>query len=290
MDVLTELLQHSRAPGAAVARTWERPPWSVRCADGAPVSVHAVVAGGAWLLRDGERPRPLRPGDIAVVRGPGPHTLACAPPAAGPAPGAEGGTALVRGAYRHVEDAWPWLLESLPPVLVCSEPHGTGAVLDLLAAELERPESARPGVLARLLDLLFMIALRAWSDRSGEQRPRWQRVLQDPIVGNALRLLHGRPARQWTVQELAAAVGLSRSAFARRFHSLVGRPPIAYLTHWRMTLAARLLREPALGLDVIAHRVGYPDSHALSAAFKRVRGLTPHAYRARELGPPAKGG
>jgi AraC-like DNA-binding protein len=100
------------------------------------------------------------------------------------------------------------------------------------------------------------------------------------VVGGALRLMHADPARPWTVAELASETGVSRAALARRFHELVGEPPMSFLTGWRLTLAADLLREPGATVGSVAAQVGYGSGFALSAAFKRVRGMSPQAFRA----------
>jgi AraC-like DNA-binding protein len=94
-----------------------------------------------------------------------------------------------------------------------------------------------------------------------------------------LRLLHEDPARRWTVAELAAAAGVSRATFAARFSALVGEPPLGYLTTWRMTLAADLLRDAEATVAAVAREVGYTDAFAFSAAFKRVRGVSPSVWR-----------
>lgn len=106
-------------------------------------------------------------------------------------------------------------------------------------------------------------------------------MLTLPVVdlGPALRLLHHEPAKPWTVASLAAAIGVSRAALARRFTELVGEPPMTFLTDWRLTLAADLLREPDATVSSVARQVGYGSPFALSAAFKRVRGISPQEHR-----------
>jgi AraC-like DNA-binding protein len=103
------------------------------------------------------------------------------------------------------------------------------------------------------------------------------------VVGRALRLLHNDPARPWTVAALAAATGTSRAALARRFNELVGEPPMTFLTGWRIALAADLLREPGATVGSVARQVGYGSPFALSTAFKRVRGISPHQHRVGAL-------
>ena len=134
-------------------------------------------------------------------------------------------------------------------------------------------------MLDRLLDLLLIAVLRAWFARPEAAAPGWYRAHGDPIVGPALRLLHNNPAHPWTVASLAAASGVSRAALARRFNALVGEPPMTFLTGWRLTLAADLLREPGATVGSVAEQVGYGSSFALSTAFKRVRGVSPQEHR-----------
>jgi AraC-like DNA-binding protein len=99
-------------------------------------------------------------------------------------------------------------------------------------------------------------------------------------VGHALRLLHQEPSAPWTVASLAREVGVSRATLARRFADEVGETPMAYLTEWRLALAADLLREPDATVAGVARQVGYGTGFALSAAFSRVRGISPSEHRA----------
>jgi AraC-like DNA-binding protein len=134
-------------------------------------------------------------------------------------------------------------------------------------------------VLDRLLDLLLIAVLRAWFARPDADAPGWYRAAGDPVVGYALRLMHHNPAHPWTVAELAHETSVSRAALARRFHELVGEPPMAFLTNWRIALAADLLLEPGATIGSVAHEVGYGSSFALSTAFKRLRGVSPQQHR-----------
>jgi AraC-like DNA-binding protein len=122
--------------------------------------------------------------------------------------------------------------------------------------------------------------LRAWFARPDAPAPGWYRAHADPVVGHALRLMHHNPAHPWTLAALAREVGVSRAALARRFHELVGEPPMTFLTGWRIALAADLLREPGATLASVALQVGYGSPFALSSAFKRRRGVSPQQYRA----------
>ena len=153
-------------------------------------------------------------------------------------------------------------------------------MIPLMADEIVKDEPGQEAVLDRLLDLLLIAALRAWFDRPEAGAPGWYRAYGDPVVGPALRLLHHDPARQWTVAALAHETGVSRAALARRFHELVGEPPMSFLAGWRIALAADLLREPGATIGSVAQQVGYGSPYALSTAFKRVRGISPKQHRA----------
>ncbi|CAG6391995.1 AraC family transcriptional regulator [Streptomyces cocklensis] len=108
--------------------------------------------------------------------------------------------------------------------------------------------------------------------------------MRDPAITAALRHIHQEPAGQWPVEALGAKAGLSRAAFSRRFTSLVGKPPLGYLTWWRMTLAARLLRDSDKPIQTVAQRTGYTSEFAFAKAFKREYGVAPGRYRRQSRG------
>jgi AraC-like DNA-binding protein len=152
-------------------------------------------------------------------------------------------------------------------------------VIPLLADEIVKDAPGQEAVLDRLLDLLLIAVLRAWFARPDADAPGWYRASSDPVVGHALRLIHHNPAHPWTVAELAHETGVSRAALARRFHELVGEPPMTFLTTWRIALAADLLLEPGATIGSVALQVGYGSPFALSTAFKRLRGVSPQQHR-----------
>ena len=176
------------------------------------------------------------------------------------------------------------ILEALPRML--RVPLGDGAtdgwVKGLLTAGTRESAAARPGsetVLAKLSELLFVEALRRYIELLPEGQRGWLAALGDRFVGRALALMHERPDRDWTVDELAAAVGLSRSSLAQRFTDYLGQPPIQYLTRWRLTIAAQRLRNETTSLARIAADSGYDSESAFNRAFKRALGTTPAAWR-----------
>jgi AraC-like DNA-binding protein len=140
----------------------------------------------------------------------------------------------------------------------------------------------RPGsqeILARLSEMLFVEAVQGYIDALPGHASGWLGALRDPSLSRALSALHLRPARAWTAEELAKEACLSRSAFAERFTSTVGLPPMSYLTRWRMLLAGQRLRESSDTLAQVAAAVGYESEFSFSRAFARETGVTPGAWR-----------
>ena len=141
-------------------------------------------------------------------------------------------------------------------------------------------------MLAKLAELMFVDVLRRYVGGLEDHSRGWFSGLRDRHVGGALKLIHGRPAENWTLDSLSREVGLSRSAFAERFNAYVGSPPIEYLARWRMQLAAKLLDE---GVDMAeaAEKVGYASSATFNRVFKRFAGATPGAWRKAKRGKTA---
>lgn len=285
-------------------------PWSHRlrtsgswCArldpyDGA--GFHVVLKGNCWLLTDGGSLVPLGVGDAVLLPHGTGHVIASSPLDAtaaaqeavpfdellvetGPrAPSDRDGTEMLCGRYWLDCSRMHPLMAELPEVVHLPSRVGSHlelrAAIDLLAGELDE---VRPGscvALPNLLDLLLVYMIRSWmTEATGGV---WPGALGDPVTAAALRALHSDPAAQWSNDCLAAVAGVSRPTLARRFTTLVGRPPMAYLTWWRVILAAGLLRDTPDTLATIAGRVGYGSPYALSHAFAREFGTTPGRYRA----------
>lgn len=301
MDQLAALLDGPRAKGAFLLLSLLDPPWSMRIQDEAPLTLVAMVRGEAWVTPLGGEPVQLRPGDVAIVRGPDQYVVADqpdTPPQIIIHPGQrcttldgesvyqsmelgvrtwgnsqDGSTAMIVGTYHMEGEVSRRLLDALPSLLV----QEGGPLIGLLGAEIVKDEPGQSTVLDRLLDLLLISSLRGWF--AEHEAPAWYRAQSDPVVGKAMRMLHNNPAHPWTVASLAAEVGVSRASLARRFTELVGEPPMSFLTDWRLALAADLLREPGATIGSVARQVGYGSPFALSTAFKRVRGVSPQEHR-----------
>ncbi|HEY7487293.1 MAG TPA: AraC family transcriptional regulator [Streptosporangiaceae bacterium] len=318
MDVLSDLLRRARASRAFVRQLITGPPWSVTYEDAPSLTLVTTLGGHVSVRLDdnddaGAVPVRIAAGDIALISQTDRYTIAdhpstppqyvirggkkyivggdddaetavaadrtSAPRTYGD--GLPGATIMVRGAYELRGDVGDRLLDLLPPLAVIPAGPRTRATLDLFATEIARDEPGQDAVLDRLLDLILVLALRAWCAQPEAVLPAWYRALADPAIGDALRLIHEEPAHRWTVATLAAKVGMSRAAFAARFTSLVGEPPLTYLTGWRMTLAAEMLCNTEVSVAAVARDVGYEDPFAFSTAFKRGRGISPSSWRRR---------
>src|SRR6185437_7993539 len=179
-------------------------------------------------------------------------------------------------------------LRVFPPVFVVRPPPGPAAewVRANVAYAVDQ-NSALPavpaGVMSRLPELLLVEVLRLHLLSAPAVEQGWLAALDDPVLRPALALLHGAPARRWTVTGLAREAAVSRSVLDARFRELLGRPPIRYLMEWRMHLAKDLLATTDLGVAAVAHRVGYDAEEAFSRAFKRVHGESPTVWRSARL-------
>lgn len=303
MDVLADLLERARARGAAFAcTTVHGTEWGLRFGQPARLAVHLMLHGEAVLLSRGAV-TPVRAGDVVAVRTRGTHSLVgrSGAPVTDLArfldePGVrrsdnvyvrEGdgpAATFLCGAYRFDGDLCSVLLDGLPEVIVVPATPGSSlaTVVGLVAAELAGDSPGRQSVLDRLLDVLLISGLRAHFTATPASAPPWYSALADPAVGVALRAMHADPSASLSVAELARLGSVSRATLAQRFTDLVGVPPAAYLTAWRLQLARERLRESDEPLQVIARGVGYGSGYAFAAAFKRHTGVAPGAWRSAQ--------
>ncbi|MEV7103430.1 AraC family transcriptional regulator [Streptomyces atroolivaceus] len=308
MDVFDELLLGVRGKGAVFGRSVLWPPWSLRFSDGAYLTLCVPLRGAGWIVPEAGEARHVGLGETAIVRGPAPfcftddpvnatateqptgvrevHWGEDAPDAADRDLELSCSTVLLAAAYDVREQVPQRLLRALPSVVVVPDEQDCSPMRDYLESQIG---GGRPGhqiVLDRLLDWLLVCTLRDWFDRPEAEPPGWYGALGDEVAGPVLRAIHEDPAHPWTTAELASRAGVSRTTLAKRFTELVGTGPVAYLTEWRMTLAADLLTRPDLTVGAVARRVGYADAFGFSAAFKRLRGESPSTYRREAAATP----
>jgi transcriptional regulator GlxA family with amidase domain len=168
---------------------------------------------------------------------------------------------------------------TLPPVVPQESGSWLGTTLKFTVHEARAARPGNAAILGRLTELMFVEIRHEYMQRLPANHGGWLAGLNDPHVGEALRLMHAKPDRDWTVEELAHEAAVSRSVLAQRFTELVGEAPIRYLAGWRMQLAKQMMRDGARNIQEIAALVGYDLEAAFNRAFKRATGSPPAAWR-----------
>ncbi len=312
MDALSELLTSVRSKAASWVLVDAKAPWGLAFPRRpSTFCIHQVASGRAWISTEGEGPAlALAAGDMAVVPHGRAHSLQDRPDT--PAVPLEelpevrasgegcawhlslggGSETRILSALIELEDPFSVpVVSSLPPVFRLA---GAGAgqtpfgeILRHLAGEIESRPFGSDLLLARMAEVVFVRVLRAYVETLSDAPPHacrsleLVRAMRDPNVAAALGLMSRRPEQPWTVASLAEQVGLSRSAFAARFTSLVGEPPLGFLTRLRMKRATSLLREGAT-LALISQLTGYGSEASFSHAFRQWSGMAPGAYRRQQ--------
>lgn len=135
-------------------------------------------------------------------------------------------------------------------------------VAHLLKSESEPVSVGAEAVISRLADILVIAAMRQYLSELDDSETGWLTALQDDRIGKSLKLIHDQPDRHWSIEELAVAVGMSRTSFATQFKKLVGNTPMDYLTEWRMSLAFSRLQLTNDTVLSIALDIGYQSESA----------------------------
>ena len=318
MDTLSNVLESVRFEGARFLHAEFSAPWSLRSSHGRAamretlqgaehvVCFHFVAEGRCKVkLQDSADVHEVNTGDLLLFSRDDSHVIGShlhvAPldpdsvraddsvsDGTHPVPFRHGGggevTRIVFGYLACSRDMMRQLLDTLPRLVHIPGGDGQAVLLrELLRIGAREAVAARPGMdstLARVADLMFVDALRRYAEILPPEGKGWFSALRDARIGRALALMHAEPGRAWTLEELARSVALSRSALADRFATLVGEPPMQYLTRWRLALAARSLRSGE-AIVRVAERSGYESDAAFSRAFKREFGMPPAMWRRR---------
>lgn len=317
VDPLSDVLRTVRLTGAiffdvAASAPWvaEQPPREMilsRILPGAEhlIAYHVVTEGRCFANIVGGAPIAVAAGEVVVFTNGDPHVVSSSPgmradrattdavkaAAAGQLPcfvnyGGEGpAVRLVCGFLAC--DARPFnpLLDNLPPVIKAGDrgERETGWLSQYTRFAMTESSEKRAGsqsVLAKMSELMFIEVVRQYLEALPPEHAGWLAGLRDAFVGKALALMHGEPARDWTIDGLAKQVGLSRSVLAERFTDLLGVPPMHYLAKWRMQIAWGLL-SGGVNIATVAAETGYGSEAAFSRAFKKMVGEPPSAWRRR---------
>lgn len=241
------------------------------------VSHWLILAGEVYLTIDARAPITLRAGDFVLAPASFGYTV-CNPGLPDSTPLRTLPVAQPDGTFRlgmpdaapevqmlvgHCEFGAPdarLLVSLLPEIVIVPGQDRLAALATLVSDECRADRRAREVILERLLEVLFIEALRSITATTA---PGLIRGLADPRLAPALRAIHASPAQGWTIADLAQTAGLSRSPFCARFHRVIGMPPMEYLLNWRMTLAKDLLHKGRHSIADIATRVGYGSASAV---------------------------
>jgi AraC-like DNA-binding protein len=319
MDVLSDVLLSVRLSGAVFFAVDARSPFVTespsisdigdQVVSGAEhvIAFHVVTEGTCWAetVDHAEPPVSLEAGDMVAFPGGDANVMASAPGMRGrPDPALYlrppdrrlpfalrmsrestsdrtrfvcGFLGCDSGPFNPLLDALPRIMHS--PVSAASRQWVASLLDAAVQTSGDEGGAGREAMLAKLAELMFVEALRSHLTRLPDGERGWLAGVRDPQVGAALRLMHGRPAEPWTLEQLAREVGMSRSAFADRFTSYVRIPPMQYLSRWRLQLAAHMLESGSVSVAQAASRVGYQSEAAFNRAFKRQAGAAPGAWR-----------
>ncbi len=300
-DGLSQLLLRLTVSSTLYCLSEMTAPWGFQVAARSSPAFHLLTAGSAWLEVDGQRePVRLAAGDLVILpRGEGhivrdspkspvrwlERILAETPPVNGHLSHGGGGprSELLCGGFGVEKLTGRPLLEALPTVVHLRGSGGRApewlvSLIRMIAVEMASTGPGSEAVVTRLTDALLAQALRQClvdADRASGGST----AVSDPQIARALRLIREHPDRQWTVPKMAAAVSLSRSAFAERFRAATGETPMQNLTRFRMARAAEYLRGSMAGIREIARATGYDSEVSVSKAFRRQFGTSPGSYR-----------
>lgn len=297
MDPLSSVLSLLNPRSALPSRLEAGGDWAIRFPAYDGIKFNVVLAGRCWLDIDPlPAPIALQTGDCYLLTDGRPYRLASnlqapAIDAATLMANARDGvvrhggddTVLMRGKFTFDPSHAPLLMEALAPVihLPVSSSHASVVqwTLRQLWDEMASPSAGTALVVDHLSHLMLIRGLRAFQESGGLSSANWLTALSHPGIGVALTLMHEQPEVHWTLQQLAQAASMSRSKFAQQFKTMVGMPPLSYLTQWRMRLAMRWLRQEGRSVGAVAEALGYGADSAFSHAFKRATGMSPKRYQ-----------
>ena len=280
MEVLSDILRSMRVMGSVYFCDHLKAPWTMEFRDTTSASFHLVRRGECWVM-SGDRTECLGPGDLVFIEPGRDHVLASHPPGQDP-PAGEARTLLLCGYCEFTQETGTPLLDVFPSLTIVREEEllkhpWLKSTLDQLSAEYLSQQPGAELVVNKLTEVVLVELIRINFGR--DEQSRFFRALSDKQIAKALQHLHNDPHIAWTLEKLAAEVGMSRAAFAKRFKELVGQPMFEYLTALRVQRAKELLRETKLPLYDVAGRVGYESDLAFTKTFKKHAGTTPTRYR-----------
>ncbi len=290
MDPLSQLLHLASAEAAVSTGLIATGRWAVHVPPTSALKCNLVREGHSFLEVAGTQYE-LGPGDCFLVAPERPFVIGTDLSRLRPAAevfaaadkrpfarldGGEGPAFRCLGGRMDLGDMAVFLIEALPPVILLRAGLPAGQriawLLDRLEVELIEAQPGSGALAASALRMIFVELMRTLPQ---DVPTGWLAALSDPRIGPVLRVIHEDPAHPWTLEALARQASLSRSQFAARFRTAVGRAPMDYVLHWRMALARQALSRPGATVSQVAAQLGYASESAFGAAFRRVTGTSP---------------
>lgn len=293
MDILGDYLKNVNLSAHVFLHADFCGSWAVDTSGEKKATFHMIARGAAWLhLPDSDTPIALRSGDVVVFPNDAAHTISNSEKAPTPeqvrnqpaTPDAKGPvTSLICGYFLFERHHWNPLLNALPEVMVMkSEDTANTALMDDIIRniiyETQTEGAGSDVVIDKLSEVLFIHVIRTHMQQRGTDSG-FIAALTDNQISLALATFHAMPGKHWSVENLANTAGMSRSAFADRFHKLVDMTPMAYVSCWRMQIAHRLLAENRKSVSQVAEQSGYQSEAAFAKAFKKHFGYGPGKVR-----------
>lgn len=306
MDSLSEILQDFRLSGVNYGRCELRPPWSLAFPQQQLLRFHFVSHGPCWLFTDAQGWQELRDGDLVLLPQGTEHRLSSAPDVVADSldecqvkdlgsnvcevvqEGAGATSTLFCGSMALGAYALHPLIALMPPIIKGCDVAGNdpiiGPLLAAMTSEAAQLQMGSATVLSRMADLLTARLIRCWVNCTGTSTSGWLAAIRDPHIGRVLAAMHQDPGRNWTLGNLAAVAGQSRSVFADRFSTVLGEGAAHYLARLRMQHARELLGAGGLSVAEVASRLGYESESSFARAFKRITNVSPGMVRRTSSG------
>lgn len=305
MDALTDILNSLRLGGGVYFRCELTAPWGMEIGQMPVAEFHVVTRGTCWMKIAGEDTHIcLNAGDLVVFPHGHAHLLLDAPeskampPAEliggqsienyGPVVYGSGGNPanILCGYFEFDRKAWSPLLDALPTLIHLKGTDATEfswlqTTINFISHEIRHARPGTAAVVNRLVEVLFTQIMRAYIEQA-ETPPGILGAIADAKLGLAMNAMHQRPEHPWSVDTLAQQAGMSRTAFAQRFHLLANQTPMHYLTMWRMQKAKEMLATGNMSMLAIAENVGYQSEASFGKAFKKCMGVSPGACRRKD--------
>jgi AraC-like DNA-binding protein len=271
--------------------------WAIDFDPANGLKCQALRSGSCWLqLDDGSAPMAFNAGDLVLLPGgngfrlcsnltaasvDGYDFFAQVPPGATAVLNGGGGIEGVGGFFKFESTHAKLLLGILPPLIHIRAGMSDGTLvwlIDRIMRELRAPQPGAALVARHLAQTILIEGLRLHLADRPIGGTGWLYALADPGIRAAMTAMHAEPARRWTLQDLAATAGMSRTSFANRFREIAGETAMEYLTRWRMLVAADHMKDGRRSIALVAPMVGYESESAFGAAFKRVIGRSPRSF------------